>query len=304
MFQTNQGPSFPAHQYLFGATSALSAADDAAGIFAMDNGSGSGCTAPATRKERLIEPNGVTATTYPCFEHETIPDLLPSDLTWRYYALHNGIWNAPNVIAHICQSTGPGGTCTGPQWTDNIDFTQADVLTDIANCSLRSVSWVTPTGNYSDHGSITGGPSWVASIVNAIGNSTACDGGYWNNTAILITWDDWGGWYDHEPPTILSSMQGDWEQGFRVPLLVVSAYTPQGYIGNHRIDFGSMSRFIEHTFGIKPGALNFADARTHHGLGDFFDFLMSPRSYTTIQAPLSAEFFINDKRLPTPPDDD
>jgi phospholipase C len=99
-------------------------------------------------------------------------------------------------------------------------------------------------------------------------------------------------------------VQGDWEQGFRVPLLIVSVYTPQGYIGNHRIDFGSMSRFIEHTFGIKRGALNFADARTHHGLGDFFDFSMSPRSYTTIQAPLSAEFFINDKRPPAPPDDD
>jgi phospholipase C len=312
MFETNQGPSFPAHQYLFGATSAPSAGDDAAGIFAEDNTgpnlSFAGCASATNVTAVLVEPNGVSGSIYPCFDHQTLPDLLPSNLTWRYYTSGNGIWIAPNTIQHICQSTGPGGTCTGQEWTNNMDFNPADVLTDITNCNLRSVSWVIPTGQNSDHaGSNTGGgPSWVASIVNAIGNSSSCDGGtgYWNNTAILITWDDWGGWYDHEPPTILGSVQGDFEQGFRVPLLVVSAYTPLGYIGNNRIDFGSMLQFIEKNFGIAPGALNFADARANYGLDDFFNLTMSPRSHTTVQAPLSAQFFINDKRAPLPPDDD
>jgi phospholipase C len=208
MFQTNQGPSFPAHQFLFGGTSAPSAADDAAGTFASENmalKAAAGCIAPADQTVLLIAANGTeTQKVYPCFEHQTMADLLPSSITWRYYAPSAGsIWTAPDAISHICQSTGPGGTCAGPDWTDNVDLTSADVLTDIANCRLRSVSWVIPTGANSDHAKVNdgGGPSWVTSIVNAIGNSTSCDGnaGYWKDTAILITWDDWGGWYDHEP---------------------------------------------------------------------------------------------------------
>ena len=79
------------------------------------------------------------------------------------------------------------------------------------------MSWVNPGGKYSDHPNYNtgGGPSWVASIVNAIGDNTASatdnNKGYWDNTAILITWDDWGGWYDHEPPTILAGAEGDYQ---------------------------------------------------------------------------------------------
>jgi len=103
----------------------------------------------------------------------------------------------------------------------------------------------------------------VAAIVNAIGNSSSSDGGaeYWKDTAILVTWDDWGGWYDHEPPTQLNYPEGGYQYGFRVPLIVVSAYTPKHYINNMQHDFGSILRFIESNFGIKKGILNFADAR-------------------------------------------
>jgi len=185
------------------------------------------------------------------------------NFTWRYYAPNAGsIWTAPNAIQHICISSGAGGSCTGTAWTQNVDLKPADVLTDIANCQLRSVSWVIPTGANSDHASVNdgGGPSWVAAIVNAIGSSTSCDSntGYWKNTAIFITWDDWGGWYDHEPPTILPGIQGDYQYGFRVPFLVVSAYTAAGLIDNTRRDFGSVLRFIEHNFGLAEGELNFA----------------------------------------------
>jgi phospholipase C len=142
-----------------------------------------------------------------------------------------------------------------------VDLNPADVLRDIKSCHLRSVSWVIPSGHNSDHANLTdgGGPSWVASIVNAIGNQPQCPNEtttYWNNTAIFITWDDSGGWYDHEPPTILAQPQGDYQYGFRVPLIVVSAYTPKGYIDHGRHDFGSILRFIQHNFGIAEGALN------------------------------------------------
>jgi len=313
MFQTNQGPSFPAHQFIFGGTSAPSAADDSAGVYASENMSGAGsvagCIASADTTVQLIDPTGEKKKIYPCFEHSTMADLLFGDITWRYYTPSAGsIWTAPNAIQHICLSTGPGGKCTGADWTANIDLKPADVLNDIGACKLRSISWVIPTGANSDHAKSNdgGGPSWVSAIVNAVGNSSACDNGagYWQDTAIVITWDDWGGWYDHERPTVLAQPAGDYQYGFRVPLVFVSAYTPAGYINNERHDFGSILRFMEHNFGIREGALNFADRRAVNDLTGFYDLNRPPRPFQTISAPKSATFFLHDKRKATDPDDD
>jgi phospholipase C len=321
MFQTNQGPSFPAHQYIFGATSAPSAADDHAGIFSSENtggiGIGAGCIADPGVTVQLIDPFGVEDpknVIYPCFDHDTVPDLLkPLGITWKYYAPGpNGIWTAPNAISHICQAS--GGQCTGSDWLNNVDLKSADVLADIANCQLRQVTWVMPTGDNSDHprDNTGGGPSWVASIVNAIGNSWSnsnqrCD--YWGNnsndaTAIFIAWDDWGGWYDHEPPRILAFPQGGYQFGFRVPLIVVSAFTPPQFVLNNRFDFGSIVRYIEHNFGIQEGALTFADARISTDLTSFFKLNHAPRPFVTINAPKGAEYFLNDKAPQTAPDDE
>ena len=317
MFQTNQGPSFPAHQFLFGGTSAPSAADDAAAIFAAENmtgGSTAGCIALAGTTVRVVDPDNGSAEEpgpYPCFEHQTMGDLLDNrttPLSWKYYTPSAGsIWTAPDAIQHICVSTGPGGQCTGALWMQHVDTTPSHVLTDISACNLPDVSWVIPSGQNSDHpGSPTsvGGPSWVASIVNAIGNHAKCPNGeiYWHNTAIFITWDDWGGWYDHEAPTILSGIQGDYQYGFRVPLVVVSAYTPPAYVNNVRHDFGSILRFIEQNFNLS--SLGFADARSTTNLTGFFHLSQTPRPFLQIRAPLDANFFLNDKRLPEPPDTD
>ena len=146
----------------------------------------------------------------------------------------------------------------------------------------------------------------MASIVDALGSSSTCDSntGYWKNTAILITWDDWGGWYDHEPPVILAAPQGDYQFGFRVPLIIVSAYTPEGYINNSRHDFGSILRFVEHNFGIAEGALTFADARATNDLTGFFDLAATPRTFQNISSPKDANFFLHDKRKATDPDDE
>lgn len=321
MFQTNQGPSFPAHQYIFAATSALSLEDDHAGTFAAENTQGpgfsTGCVADPGVTVQLIDAFGVEDrgnTIFPCFEHDTVADLLnPLSISWRYYAPGpNGIWTAPNAINHICQPS--GGQCLGSDWLNNVDLKSADVLTDISNCNLRQVTWVMPTGDNSDHArdNTGGGPSWVASIVNAIGNSWSnsnhkCD--YWGNnsqdsTAIFITWDDWGGWYDHEPPPILAFPQGGYQYGFRVPLIVVSAYTPPRLISNQRHDFGSIIRYIEHNFGIAEGALSFADARAHTDLTGFFNLSHAPRTFQTISTPKDAQFFLDDKTPQTAPDDD
>ena len=319
MFQTNQGPSYPAHQFLFGATSAPSAADDAAGTFASENSSGgyvmatAGCAANPSSLVSLINAKGADFTkVYPCFERQTLTDLLDSQgASWRYYGvMPNGIWMAPNSIAHICGSNGT--SCAGSEWTTNVDTAPAHVLADIsARCALRNVSWVTPAGLNSDHMgnvNVTGGPSWVASIVNAVGTSkcTNRDGSsYWNTTAIVIVWDDWGGWYDHEVPTFEAYPQGGYQMGFRVPLIVVSASTPAGFISNTRQDFGSIIRFIEQNFGISEGALTFADARSTDDLTEFFNVAPGARRrFHAVRAPLSAKYFLNAKPSSVPPDDD
>ena len=317
MFQTNQGPSFPAHQFIFGATSAPNKADDHAGTFAAENMTipkmGAGCIAQAGVLVQLINSAGVEDPNnqiFPCFEHDTVADLLkPLNIGWRYYAPSPGsIWTAPNAIRHICDPV--NGQCQGADWQSSVDLTPADVLKHASspNCDLRPVSWVIPKGQNSDHanGNTGGGPSWVASIVNTIGTSKCKnpDGtSYWESTAIFITWDDWGGWYDHEPPTILAAPEGGYQLGFRVPLIAVSAFTPAGNINNNRHDFGSIIRFIEQNFGIMEGALTFADHRATNDLTLFFT-LPTARPFKPIPSPLDAAFFLNDTTPPTDPDDD
>lgn len=317
MFQTNQGPSFPAHQFIFGGTSAPSSDEDHNGTYASENmsgtGTGAGCVAQPGVLVQLIDSTGTedpNNKVYPCFEHQTVSDLaIPS---WRYYTPGAGsIWSAPDAIIHICGPDG-NGHCTGTDWKDNVDPTNpADFLTDVASptCKLKAVTWIIPTAANSDHANINtgGGPGWVASLVNAIGNNTCTnpDGSsFWDTTAIFITWDDWGGWYDHEVPTILGSPFGGYQKGFRVPLLVVSAFTGPNTINNRRHDFGSIIRFIEQNFGITEGFLTFADstARSNTDLTAFFN-LTAPRNFVTIPGATSAATLLA-QPVAGPDDDD
>jgi phospholipase C len=196
-------------------------------------------------------------------------------------------------------------------WSKHLEFKPSAILSDISvNCKLRGVSCVIPDSFDSDHSSDvrnTGDPSWVASIVNAVGTSPCKnpDGSsYWSSTAIIVTWDDWGGWYDHERPLFEPYPMGGYQIGFRVPLIVVSAYTPAGFICNSLEAFGAVVRFIEHNFGIIEGALTFADARGGSNLTEFFSLDQLPRTFTPIKAPLSARYFLTRKPSRLPVDDD
>jgi phospholipase C len=224
-------------------------------------------------------------------------------ISWRYYSpVAGSIWTAPNAIEHMCgpDVAPPHATeCVGPDWTKNVVLSNmqdpAPVLTDIAKQQLPEVSWIIPNGRDSDHaqGNDGSGPSWVASIVNAIGNSP-----YWSNTAIIITWDDWGGWYDHVPPP---KAINSYEYGFRVPMIVVSPYARPAYISHVTHDFGSILKFIEENYRLP--SLGYADA-VADDLSDCFNFSQKPTAFQTIAAPLRADYFLNDRRPPTDPDDD
>jgi phospholipase C len=299
MFQTNQGPSFPAHQFILSGTSAPSADSTS---FAAENPAGikkhfynTGCKAPVKEYVLMIDPNGQEGSPqYPCFDHPTLVDLLDQQgINWRYYTPSlNQMWTAPNAISHLR---------FGSDW-NNVVIPPSQILTDISTGQLPSVAWVIPAGQDSDHPASkqATGPSWVTSIVNAVGNSA-----YWNDSVIFITWDDWGGWYDHVAPPIVPAGSGNWGAGyvygFRVPLIVVSPYAKPGYVSHVNHDFGSILKFIEEVFSLP--SLGYADAYADD-LADCFQFSAKPSVFHAIAAPYDANYFLHSNRRLEDPDDD
>ncbi|HVR48018.1 MAG TPA: alkaline phosphatase family protein [Candidatus Binatia bacterium] len=293
MFQTNQGPSLPAHQYILSGTSTIV---DGSPLRAAENGYTperkftGGCDSPPGSQVWLINPAGEeNREIYPCFERQALIDSVEAKrgLTWRYYQHHvgPGLWSGPDAIKHIRNS---------PAYRTHVVGPSSRVLTDIAGGKLANVVWVIPSVKSSDHaGQNDGsGPSWVASVVNAIGKSQ-----YWDNTAIFVTWDDWGGWYDHVKPQQLNS----YELGFRVPLIVISAYARKGFISHRRHEFGSILKFAEKVLGLD--SLGTTDVRSDD-LSDCFNFARPPRKFKIIPAALPPSYFLNSPPSTEEPDDD
>ena len=263
MFSSQSANSYPAHQYLIRGTSG--------GIIGNPRPVSNytwGCD-DAGQTAPVILPNGkMGARTSTCFDAPTIGDLLDqNNVSWKFYAPTIGFggfeWDAYDSIQHIR---------FGPDWSQSNITPETTVLADIANNNLAAVSYVVPNQINSDHGSSKqgSGPNWVLSIVDAVGTSA-----YWPHTAILVTWDDWGGWYDHVPPPQLDYMG----LGERVPLLVVSPYARVGYVSHTQHEFGSILHFIETTFGLP--SLGTTDARADD-LSDCFNFGQSPTRFTPI----------------------
>jgi phospholipase C len=292
MFQTNSGPSFPAHQYILSGTSTISEGSSLRAsenpITAKQNFTG-GCDSPAGTLVMLIDAKGSESReAYPCFDRPALTDLIDAKhLSWHYYQSGpgSGLWNGPDAIKHIHDSS---------QFATDVVYPPRQILKDISMGNLATVAWVTPTYAASDHAGNTNGtgPAWVASVVNRIGKSK-----YWNNTAIFIAWDDWGGWYDHVKPPQFNS----YELGFRVPLIVISPYTPKGFMSHKQHEFGSILKFTEQALGL--GSLGTTDVRADN-LSDCFNFSQKPRPFQKIAAPLSESYFLNEPISTQPPDDD
>jgi phospholipase C len=294
MFQTNQGPSFPAHQYLISGTSSVS---DHSSLLAAENPrtpSGrptGGCNSPPGSLVELIDASGEEGqTTYPCFNRNSMmADLQKSSVSWHYYqaSAGAGFWKAADAIKPIWRNQ--------DFYRANVIHPSAQVLKDISDGRLASVSWVTPTQDESDHAlhNNGSGPSWVASVVNAIGKSR-----YWDSTAIFVVWDEWGGWYDHVPPP---EIYNSYELGFRVPLIVISPYAKTGYVSHTVYEFGSLLKFTEEVFGLR--SLHTTDERAND-LSDCFNFGSAPRAFKPIAAPLHADYFLRQIENDKDPDDD
>jgi phospholipase C len=222
--------------------------------------------------------------------YKTLRDLLDAkSVSWKYYTPQfekkqpNGIWNAFDVIAPVRY---------GPEWTDgHIASPETSIFNDIKNGALPAMSWVIPDAQNSDHPGYAArdtGPAWVASVVNAVGESS-----YWNSSVVIVVWDDWGGFYDPVAPPLPRDQQGG--PGYRVPMLVVSPYvlvgkgSQGGYVSNTVYEFGSILRFIEDNFSL--GRLGTTDS-TSTSMGDMFNLNQAPRKFQQIPTTLSRSYFL------------
>jgi phospholipase C len=283
MFESDQGPSFAAHQYLLSGTSTVSqgSPNKAADNPNTPNGTADGgCDSPKGTLGDVITPQGTLPSNldvYPCFQREALMNEMDSaGISWRYYQdqVGAGLWHGVDAIYSIWSNPS--------EMASNVIAPPPQALNDIQSGNLANVVWITPESWYSDHPATNdgAGPSWVAAVVNAIGESP-----YWENTAIFITWDDWGGWYDHVTPTIYNSF----ELGFRVPLVIVSPYARPGYVSHVQHEFGSILKFTEEAFGLP--SLGTTDARADD-LSDCFDFNQPGHAFRRIPAKYSRSYFL------------
>jgi phospholipase C len=294
MFPSMFGPSFTGHLDLIAGTTDLnpSAAE-------VDGPSAEpwGCDAPAGTSTLLLSPQRHESNgPFPCFtQFRTLADSLDdAHVSWRYYApsvsdpANGGIWSSFDAIR---------GVRYGRDWA-NVISPQTRVLTDAASGKLPGVAWVIPDALDSDHGSNdVGGPSWVSAVVNAIGR-----GPDWKSTAIVIVWDDWGGWYDSVPPPP-RDFRG---LGIRVPCIIISPYAKWHYVSHTVYEFGSIVKLAEQVFGLPPlgtRAEGYTDARATSML-DVFNFNRNPRAFAPIPAPQPASYFLNRAPSYRLPDDD
>ncbi|MGB8966249.1 MAG: alkaline phosphatase family protein [Candidatus Cybelea sp.] len=305
-FQTQGSGTFTAHQDLIAGGTVLSGSNDDSVI---DNPTGFpwGCD---SRTPGPSAPGAVTSliTTYgqylldkgpyPCFTYETMRDLLDAkSVPWKYYSFRvypwygkdkgdtPGIWSAFDAISAVRHSK---------EWGTKVTYTDMKIFADVKDGRLPAVAWLTPDAANSDHPQegckCDHGPSWVASVVNAIGESK-----YWKSSAIIVLWDDWGGFYDHVPPPFYDDAGG---LGFRVPMLIVSPYV-QAHVEHTQYEYGSILKFIENNWNL--GSLGTTDKRAT-SIGNAFDFTRKPRKFQKIPSAESLQFFLHQKPSGIPPD--
>ncbi|MFN2389893.1 MAG: phospholipase C [Actinomycetota bacterium] len=258
-FSSMYGPTFPAHLYTMGAQ-----AKDVVDNKHQTNAESGYCDDPGEfvprfrkmtpqekkkvmKAEEEVDFTGVSAyweMVRACFDFEVLPDQLNEEgISWRYY-VEDGSWmNALLAIRHMRFSK---------YWGPNV-VPDDSLLADIENERLKKVSWVVPPPGFNEH---PGGPSvcmgenWTVEHLNALMRSK-----YWKNTAVFLTYDDFGGFYDHVAPPHYDHMG----LGPRVPMLIISPWAKQGYIDSTEYEFSSVLKFIETVHGL--------DCMTHRDCG-------------------------------------
>jgi phospholipase C len=248
-FTSVHGPSLPNHLFAIGAQSGGAidnATSSAPGLACDDNSSGT---------VTVIDENGNRSQQLSCFDFPILPDsLTKAGISWKYYGEGGGVLT---VIRHIYESS---------SWQLN-SAAPDQFLTDARTGRLPEVSWLIPPGPVDEHppASMCEGENWTVSVLNAV-----MQGPDWNSTVVFMTWDDFGGFYDHMPPPQVDQFG----LGPRVPLLIISPYAKPGYVSHTVYDHTSVLKFVETRYGLP--ALTSRDAWANPML-DIFDFSQPPR---------------------------
>jgi phospholipase C len=256
MFSSLHGPSLPNALYTIAATSQ--------GVINVPSKSGKsfswGCDSDIPITVEVMDTTGNITNEVPCFDFTTMADLLDTaTMSWRFYSPVYGTdgyqHNPYTSIRHIRY---------GSDWSlDVVPYTQFD--SDALNGNLPSVAWII-AGPENEHPpkSTCYGENWTVDKINAI-----MRGPDWGSTAIFVTWDDFGGFYDHVAPPKIDF----YGLGPRVPFLIISPYAKPSYVSKMPYEFSSVLRFIETIFNLP--SLNQRDAISND-LTDAFDFTQSP----------------------------
>jgi phospholipase C len=273
-FASVDGPSFPNHLFTIAATSGGTVDNpeqsrDSVQLISRSGFSRSwGCDIGSDGFVVVQDAEGEEQKVSPCFDFLTEGDLLSrAGIPWAYYSATNTqngyIFSAYAAIARYR---------TDRMLWDQHMFPVDNVLGDIRDGRLPPVSWITPVHELSDHPehSMCQGENWTTQVVNAIMRSPM-----WKDTAIFVTWDEWGGFYDHVPPRRIDPFGF----GIRVPLLVISPYARRGWIDHVEGEFSSVLRFIEDDFGLTQ--LTDRD-RLARDLSYDFNFSAPPRPPTPL----------------------
>jgi phospholipase C len=285
MFMSHLDESFVAHQYLIAGQAARSV-NLPNGLWGCDGGQ-------LDTVQTLTADRSYGDSERACFDYKTLADLLDEKrLTWRFYTSPvfqgGGEWSAYQAVNHIRY---------GPDWANDVITPQSQFFNDVAAGHLANVTWITPTYDESDHVNTGGrlGPHWVSTLVNAVGQTD-----FWKTTAIFVTWDDWGGLYDHVPPPYK-----DYDGlGFRVPLLMISPYARQGKVTHREYEAGSILRFVEDQFGLAHLAASDTRANDPADDKDAFDFAQQPRAFAPVPTMYTPQFFMTRPFEARAPDDD
>ncbi|HEU4354288.1 MAG TPA: alkaline phosphatase family protein [Actinomycetota bacterium] len=262
-FASAHGPSFPNHLYSIAATSG-GAHDNPRRIPGVTHGSNTfGCDAPPEQLVEVEDSEGRIKKVPPCFDFETEGDLLNrADIPWAYYAATEDqrgyIWSAYSAIRRYRENP--------EKWQRHM-YPVDNVVQDILANKLPPVTWITPRFELSEHPeyNFCHGENWSTKVIDAIMRSDM-----WDSTAIFVTWDDYGGFYDHVAPPQVDGFGF----GIRVPMLVISPYAKQGAISSELGEFSSVLRFIEDNWGLNQLTRRDREATP---MLSAFDFDQQPR---------------------------
>jgi phospholipase C len=268
-FSSMYGPTFPEHLYTVGAQ-----AGRVVGNKLQTEAPGGYCDDPTEfvyrftkmttkekkevmRAERLVDLDRIGdfwETIRACLDFEVLPDqLIDRRIPWGYYAETPSWMNALLAIEHIRFSK---------HWDRHVHHPD-EFLKHLRAGKLGKVNWIVPPPFANEHPggtSVCVGENWTVEHVNALMRSK-----YWKSTAIFLTWDDFGGFYDHVPPPQLDIMG----LGPRVPMLIISPWAKQGFVDKTEYEFSSVLRFIEEVFGLRCMTPRDCGAST---MMDAFDF--------------------------------